>query len=444
MKNAMKMIARILVITVIAVSCVAAVPQGSYAGSYPEIYDMQGDQYLYPGQQGVKLYVYLDRAVDGVDLMYNQSGSWVKFKSCASEDSYNDYWSCILYQDQAPKPRMEFRFNIYYNDHMGLRYSDTFIVEWTGFRQMSRIAGKDRFKTAVEVSHSLLDLDNSARYNYVIVASGMDFADALSGSYLSAAVGGAPILLVSNNDQVIQDTADEIYSHLSSDGMVFLLGGKAAVPEELRTALIKKGIYSNRIYRFNGKNRYDTNMKILEWCDYYTKTPQLMVCSGTSFADALSASATGYPIMLVGNELTLEQEAFFMEHDPFIYLIGGTGAVSQAVEDEIHYDFGYMFQRLSGKDRYKTSKEVAEYFFPHQPFYAVLAYGQNFPDGLSGGPLARYLKAPLLLADNDNYMPAEDYFYGHDPRVAIVLGGESLISDYTGNRILQRYEYAAG
>ncbi len=444
MKNTMKMIARILLITVIAVSCVAAVPQTSYAGDYPEIYDMQGDQYLYPGQQSVRLYVYVDRAVDGVDLMYYQDGSWVKFRSCTSGDSYNDYWSCVLYQDQAPKPRMEFRFNIYYANFSGVKLSDTFTVEWTGYREMSRIAGKDRFKTAEAISHSLLYLDNSARYNYVIVASGMEFADALSGSYLSAVVGGAPILLVSSNDQVIEETADEIYSHLTSDGMVFLLGGKAAVPEELRQALFNRGIYSNRIYRFNGKDRYDTNMKILEWCDYYTPTKKLMVCSGTSFADALSASATGNPIMLVGKELTLAQEAFLMEHDPAIFIIGGTGAVSQAVEDELYYDFGYEFQRLSGKDRYETSKAVADHFFPHQPFYAVLAYGQNFPDGLAGGPLARYLKAPLLLADDNHYMSAEDYFYEHDPRSAIVLGGESLISDYTANRILNRYEYAAG
>lgn len=32
----------------------------------------------------------------------------------------------------------------------------------------------------------------------------------------------------------------------------------------------------------------------------------------------------------------------------------------------------------------------------------VLAYAQNFPDGLSGGSLALSLNAPLLLVDQSN------------------------------------------
>ena len=67
----------ILLIAVVVVSF-AAVPQPAYASDYPEIWDTQGDQYLYPGQQSVELYVYLDQAVDGVDLMYRDNGSWYK------------------------------------------------------------------------------------------------------------------------------------------------------------------------------------------------------------------------------------------------------------------------------------------------------------------------------------------------------------------------------
>ena len=317
-------------------------------------------------------------------------------------------------------------------------------MEWTSYRDWSRIFGKNRFKTAVAVEEALLELDNNAKYDYVIVANGMNFADALSGASLSAARHNAPILLVSDSPQVIQDTADEIAAHLTSDGAVFILGGYGAVPGDMEVALNKKGIYTNRILRFKGKDRYDTNLKILEFCEYTMDMDQIMLCSGTSFADALSASAVGLPIMLVGQELTLDQEAFFMAHDPYIYLIGGTGAVSQEIADELQYGFEYKYQRLSGKNRYITSQNVAEYFFPHQPFYAVLAYGQNFPDGLAGGPLAHKLKGPLLLVDDNNYMPAEEYFYYHDPRYAVVLGGESLISDYTAKRILMRFEYAAG
>ena len=433
----------ILLITVVAISF-AMVPQPAYAGTYPEIWDMQGDRYLYPGEESVELFVYLDRAVDKVDLMYNNNGTWINFGSCTSENSYNDYWSYTLYQSHAPKYHMEFQFRIGYGNNSGIRYSDTFIVEWTSQRNMSRIYGDDRFDTAKKISHSILDVDNNAKYDYIIVASGMSFADALSGASLSAARGNAPILLVSDNPKVIQDIADEIASNLTSTGAVYILGGEAAVPKTMEEALAKKGIYSNRVLRFNGKDRYDTNMKILEFCEYSMDMDQIMLCSGTSFADALSASAVGLPIMLVGKELNLDQEAFFMAHDPFIYLVGGEGAVSKAIADELQYGFEYKYHRFDGEDRYQTSAYVAESFFPHQPYYAVLAYGRNFPDGLAGGPLAHILKAPLLLVEDSAYMPAEEYFHWHDPRYAVVLGGPSLISDYTAKRILERFEYAVG
>ena len=193
-----------------------------------------------------------------------------------------------------------------------------------------------------------------------------------------------------------------------------------------------------RFYGFAGTDRYDTNLKILRFCDYYMEPNEVMLCSGTSFADALSGSASGKPIMLVGQTLTPDQEAYLKEKEKFVYLIGGTGAVSQAIEDKIFKEYGYWFQRLAGDNRYLTSREVAEYFFPYQPYYVVFAYGRNFPDGLAGGPLAQALNAPLLLVENGSYGPAEQYCKVHDPRYGIVLGGPTLISDEVADKLIFR------
>lgn len=67
----------------------------------------------------------------------------------------------------------------------------------------------------------------------------------------------------------------------------------------------------------------------------------------------------------------------------------------------------------------------------------MLAYAQNFPDGLSGGPLALSLDAPLLLVDQSNHQAAADYAKNAGIKKAVVLGGPSLISDDIVSKIVQ-------
>ena len=67
----------------------------------------------------------------------------------------------------------------------------------------------------------------------------------------------------------------------------------------------------------------------------------------------------------------------------------------------------------------------------------VLAYAMNFPDGLSGGPLAMSLDAPLMLADDKNYKHAVTYADKAGVKKAAVLGGSTLISDSVVKKIIQ-------
>ncbi len=65
--------------------------------------------------------------------------------------------------------------------------------------------------------------------------------------------------------------------------------------------------------------------------------------------------------------------------------------------------------------------------------YAVLAYGENFPDSLSGGPVAYMLDAPLLLVKPTNAGTKYARAYMQQKGIAegLVLGGPSLIDDDT-------------
>ena len=71
---------------------------------------------------------------------------------------------------------------------------------------------------------------------------------------------------------------------------------------------------------------------------------------------------------------------------------------------------------------------VADAFFGN-PSAAVLAYAQNYPDGLCGGALAYSMHAPLILTMTGYESEAAAYTARKHITSGVVLGGETLISD---------------
>jgi len=159
-----------------------------------------------------------------------------------------------------------------------------------------------------------------------------------------------------------------------------------------------------------------------------------MICDGKDFADSLSASPAKRPIFLVNNSLNKAQRDYLDTlRTRKYYLIGGTGALPTALENDIKTNFGSTI-RLGGKDRYDTSVKVAEALF-NSPSKAVLAYGRNYPDGLCGGTLAAYMDAPLLLVQDASAATIKGYTSSKEVKSGIVLGGPSLIADKSARSI---------
>lgn len=78
-------------------------------------------------------------------------------------------------------------------------------------------------------------------------------------------------------------------------------------------------------------------------------------------------------------------------------MIGGTGAVSKSVETQL----GRIapVERVSGKDRFDTSKQVFDKFFAGRgPATAFVATGLDFPDALSAAVPAGRSDQRLVLA----------------------------------------------
>lgn len=57
------------------------------------------------------------------------------------------------------------------------------------------------------------------------------------------------------------------------------------------------------------------------------------------------------------------------------------------------------YQRLFGSDRYETAVKISQKGWPDSSEYAVLARGDDFPDALCAGPLAKKYDAPILLTE---------------------------------------------
>ena len=283
-----------------------------------------------------------------------------------------------------------------------------------------RLAGATRYDTAIKAADELKAKLGVEKLSAIIVTTGEQFADALAGSYL-AVQKDAPILLVRNRDQEMNQVKDYIKANLTSGGTVYLLGGEKAVSKKMET-----GLDGFQVKRLGGKDRYATNLLILQEAGVTGK--DILVSTGKCFADSLSASAVGLPILLVKDQLNEDQKEFLKGNAGKIYIIGGKNAVSEKIENQLK-EFGSI-SRLSGKTRYETSVLVAEMFFV-DPTMAVIAYGDNFPDGLSGGPLAHAYGAPLILTREGGEEAAAGYLKVQGIQSGYAMGGTAVLKDKT-------------
>lgn len=303
-----------------------------------------------------------------------------------------------------------------------------------------RIAGPDRYGTsfaAADVIHEI-----NGQHPNIVIASGQNFPDALSGGYL-AKVMDAPLILT--NPAQESKIISYIQSKLAPGGTVYLLGGNFAVRDSFEKTLADVGTSGAgfSVRRLWGLQRYATNLSILENSLHYLRQnnmpmpKSLLVASGKGFADSLSASAVGLPLLLVDKTLSNDQIAWLATCGIKNFeIIGGEAAVTKAVEDELR-KLGSV-KRIAGSNRWETSKAVASYFRPDAET-VTLASGLNFPDGLSGAPVAMLYESPIVLVSNSAYTHAQEFVTNKGIDRAVIIGGSFAINDTTVSKIMGTY-----
>lgn len=192
------------------------------------------------------------------------------------------------------------------------------------------------------------------------------------------------------------------------------------------------------IRRINGSDRYQTAAAIAR-AAFPSGCSQGVLVSGQNFPDALSA--TGYagalscPLLItMPGILPTETKNLISDLGiSKITIIGGTGAVSDAVADTLA-QMGISCSQIYGDDRQLTAEKVFTtgtdkgYFGTDA---CIVANGSRSADILSISPWSYYYHYPIFLADNNGNLSADSLAYAKMFSKAYILGGTGAVSAAT-------------
>jgi putative cell wall-binding protein len=187
-----------------------------------------------------------------------------------------------------------------------------------------RIAGADRYATAVAVAKAADQLRPDGASQDLFLASGTDFADALSAGVPAGAARGSVLLTAGSR----MTPATAAYLSSRPGATVYAVGGPAAAAADLPVSR-----------ELVGPNRYETATMVAE--RFFPQPSSVAFASGVRFPDALSAAAyggqVGLPVLLVGPDGVPNAVFDWMRaHRSTVrgsVLVGGEEAVNRLVFD---------------------------------------------------------------------------------------------------------------
>lgn len=306
-----------------------------------------------------------------------------------------------------------------------------------------RLAGDTRYDTMSRI----IQAEVPGTSEYVVVASGDNFPDALAAAPLAGALK-APIVLTSGN--VLSPQAEQQITRLKASKAV-IIGGVNAISRATVSRI--HGLVGSVPIRISGETRYETSLQIylqgkarlgVQW-----SSAESIIATGENFADALSVSAYAYaekaPIFLANPKNGFSSETLRAISGNFRHqlVVGGENAVPELVITQLMYGTsGGVGLRVYGENRYDTSRALADYMYAHNAAVnnSVFATGENFPDALAGGPLAGRSNAMVLLANTPD-SPSVQWAHEHSSGVnrVYLLGGASAVNRATADAVANAF-----
>ena len=319
----------------------------------------------------------------------------------------------------------------------GFSETNIFVAENANEPTVDRLAGKGRYETATKISSKAYGFETAST---VVLAYGLNYADALAGVSLAKAMN-APILLT-NLKTLPNETLVEIKRLGASN--VIILGGTGAVGEEVEKILKENNL---NVERIAGKTRFETATKIAQKMQKLNdnKAPkEVFFVYAFNSADALSVSAVaavkGAPVIYLktNGELDDATANYLKSVKGSVknaYVIGGSGVISDDMMKKAGKALGVTPTRVFGKDRFATCVAVNEKFADVLDGDSIcVATGMDFPDALAGGVYAAINKAPLFLVNGKLKTPKltdeqKAYLKAKSAAKITAFGGVGVVPD---------------
>lgn len=175
-------------------------------------------------------------------------------------------------------------------------------------QKVDRVAGKDRFETAVKIAKA------AGKTDKLVIANGMTLVDALTASSI-AQVENRGIVLVKEKE--IPQGAKEVIENAKD---ILIVGGNSSVNLPLKAD------------RISGKDRFETAVKIAERA--FKNPKQVALANSTAYADALVFGAVtekaNAPILLTRKDSLPEATKAYLEKNrpQRVYVLGGEDSVN--------------------------------------------------------------------------------------------------------------------
>ncbi|WLR43004.1 cell wall-binding repeat-containing protein [Bacillus carboniphilus] len=184
--------------------------------------------------------------------------------------------------------------------------------------KFERIYGDNRYETALEIAKTM------GPSNKIAVATGQNFADALSIAPI-AAKQGMPILLTEPNK-----IPEEVNDYLDTNNITksYVIGGPLAISDQVFADIPEP----HRIY---GMNRYETNYNVISTFKDQLDFTSVYAATGANFPDALTGSAlaalNSNPLLISASTPDESTEMVINTHYNDIsklFILGGENALS--------------------------------------------------------------------------------------------------------------------
>ncbi len=197
-----------------------------------------------------------------------------------------------------------------------------------------RIGGKDRYETSALIAKELAAVRGTPAR--VVIASGVNFPDALAASPL-AARKNMPVLLTQPS-KLVTATADAVTASGATSALI--VGSTVAVDAQVEVSLAFLGVYSSRLA---GDDRWETARAVNEYAlSQGMSLERFIVCTGENFPDALTggvlAARVNGPVLLTRQQELTPVTAGLLSPRPDTlewYVLGSDLAVSPDVANEV-------------------------------------------------------------------------------------------------------------